>query len=82
MVSHGIAGRSGLEISSTSAPWAASVRPATGPAITRDRSSTRIPASGRVPAGQGFGAASPIFSIEISGSVASCFACGVADHSS
>ena len=61
MVSHGIAGRSGPEISSTSAPWAASVRPATGPAITRDRSSTRMPASGRSPLGHGFGAASPIF---------------------
>ena len=40
----------------TSAPCAASVRPATGPAITRDRSSTRTPASGRSPAGHGFGA--------------------------
>ena len=61
MVSHGIAGSSGPEISSTSAPCAASVRPATGPAITRDRSSTRMPASGRSPLGHGFGAASPIF---------------------
>ena len=49
MVSQGIDGRSGPEISSTSAPCAASVRPATGPAITRDRSSTRSPASGRSP---------------------------------
>ena len=80
MVSHGIAGSSGPEISSTSAPCAASVRPATGPAITRDRSSTRMPASGRSPSGQGFGAASPIFAIEISGNPASALACGVADH--
>ena len=43
MVSQGIAGSSGPEISITSAPCAASVRPATGPAITRDRSSTRKP---------------------------------------
>ena len=42
---------SGPEISSTSAPCAASVRPATGPAITRDRSSTRSPASERSPFG-------------------------------
>ena len=80
MVSHGIAGSSGPEISSTSAPCAASVRPATGPAITRDRSSTRMPASGRSPLGHGFGAASPIFVIEISGNPASALACGVADH--
>src|SRR5216684_230684 len=49
MVSQGIAARSGPEINSTSAPCTASVRPATGPAITRDRSSTCTPASGRSP---------------------------------
>src|SRR5437879_6337156 len=47
MVSQGMAGSSGPEISSTSAPCAASVRPATGPAMTREGSSTRRPASGR-----------------------------------
>ena len=41
-----------------------------------------MPASGRSPFGHGFGAASPIFSIEISGNPASALACGVADHSS
>ena len=40
-----------------------------------------MPASGRSPSGHGFGAASPIFSIEISGNSASALACGVADHS-
>ena len=63
MVSHGMAGRFGLVTSITSAPCAASVRPATGPAITRDRSSTRRPASGRSPAGHGRGSASPILLI-------------------
>ena len=54
MVSQGIAGRSGPEISSTSAPCAASVRPATGPAITRDRSSTRNARERAVACGPGF----------------------------
>ena len=82
MVSQGMAGSSGPDTRSTSAPCAASVRPATGPAMTRERSSTRRPASGRSPFGHGFGGASPIFSIEISGSPASACACGSADHSS
>ena len=41
-----------------------------------------MPASGRSPAGHGFGAASPIFSIEIVGNAASALACGSSDHSS
>ena len=61
----------GPEIRRTSAPCTAKVRPATGPAITRDRSSTRSPASGRSPLGHGFDAASPIFSIDITGNSAS-----------
>jgi hypothetical protein len=74
MVSHGLAGRSGPQIKRTSAPCAASVRPATGAAITRDKSSTRNPSSGRLAAGQGFGAASPIFSIESVGNAANALA--------
>ena len=80
MVSQSICGSSGPAISSTSAPCAASVRPATGPAITRDRSSTRTPESGRSPPGHGFGGASPIFSIVSTGNSASAFACGCFDQ--
>jgi hypothetical protein len=42
-----IDGRCAAVTSSTSAPWAASVRPATGPAMMRVKSSTRTPDSGR-----------------------------------
>jgi hypothetical protein len=41
-----------------------------------------MPASGRSPAGQGLGSASPIFSMVSTGSSLSAFACGVANHSS
>ena len=67
---------------STSAPWAASVRPHTGPAMTRVRSSTLMPASGRSPAGSGCGGASPIRSIVNSGRPATARPCGWASHSS
>src|SRR5690348_5772682 len=53
-------GRSAALILSTSAPCAASVRAPTGPAMTRVRSRTRTPASGRSPPGSGSGGASPI----------------------
>ncbi len=65
-----ICGRCAAVTSSTSAPCAASVRPHTGPAITRVRSSTRTPDSGRSPGGSGCGGASPIFSIVNAGSAA------------
>lgn len=45
-----LSGRSAAVTASTSAPWAASTRPHTGPAMTRDRSSTRTPVSGFGPA--------------------------------
>ena len=53
ITSASIAGRCAAVTLSTSAPCAASVRPHTGPAITRVRSSTLTPASGRSPAGSG-----------------------------
>ncbi len=66
----------------TSAPWAASVRPHTGPAMTRVRSATRMPDSGRSPAGgSGRAGASPILLISSSGSCATALPCGCAAHS-
>ena len=50
-------GRCGALTTSTSAPYAASVRPHTGPAITRVQSSTRTPDSARGPAPAGSGGA-------------------------
>jgi len=55
---------------STSAPNDARVRPHTGPAITRVRSSTRSPESARGPFPAGSGGASPILTISSSGSPA------------
>ena len=67
----------------TSAPCAANVRPATGPAITRVRSSTRRPESGRsAPAGSSRAGASPILTISNSGRPATAFPCGCAAHAS
>ena len=80
VVAQSIGGNSGPAISSTSAPCAASVRPATGPAITRDRSSTRTPSSGRWPAGHGFGAASPIFSMVSTGETVTVVGSAAAVH--
>jgi len=51
----------------TSAPCSARVRAQVGPASTRVRSSTRMPASGRSPAGNGSGGLSPMRTISISG---------------
>ena len=63
-----------------SEPCAASARPQIGPASTRVISITRMPSSGRVPARHsGFGA-SPIRSMEISGSVGTARLCGCASH--
>ncbi len=75
-------GRCGAETCSTSAPCEASIRPPSGPAITRVRSSTRTPASGRSPAPKGSGADSPMRTISSSGSSATARAWGCASHSS
>ena len=61
-------GRCGAVTRITSAPCAASVRPHTGPAMTRVRSSTRTPDSGRSAAASGAGGASPMRVISSSGS--------------
>src|SRR5262245_4789383 len=53
MTSGCIDGRWDAVISNTSAPWAASVRPQTGPAMMRVRSRTLTPARGRSAAGMG-----------------------------
>ena len=60
--------RCGPVISSTSAPCAASVRPHTGPAMTRVRSSTRTPPNGRAAGGSACGGASPMRVIATRGS--------------
>ena len=76
-----ICGRCAAVTSITSAPCAASVRPHTGPAMTRVRSSTRTPLSGRSPGGSGCGGASPMRSIENAGRPATARPCGCASHS-
>ena len=60
--SSGKPGRCGAVMRMTSAPCAASVRPHTGPAMTRVRSSTRMPDSGRSAreAARGAGASPPL----------------------
>ncbi len=74
--------RCGAVIRITSAPWAASVRPHTGPAITRVRSSTRTPESGRSASlGRARAGASPILLISITGRRATAWPCGCAAHS-
>ena len=68
---------------STSAPCAARVRPQTGPAITRVRSSTLSPSKGRdASGGNGVGGASPMRSMRSGGSSAAVAApCPCASHS-
>ena len=58
-----------------------SVRPHTGPAMMRVRSSTLMPESGRSAAGRGFAGASPICSMVKGGSFAIACPCGCASHS-
>ena len=82
MTSVGAKGRCGPAMRMQSAPCSASVRPQVGPASTRVRSSTRMPASGlSPPRGAVFGP-SPMRSIDTGGSAASARPCGWAAHSS
>ena len=77
-------GRCGPLTSSVCAPCDASVRPATGPAMMRVRSSTRTPVSGWAASPRPIGStgASPIRSISNSGSDAIARACSSDAHSS
>jgi len=70
ITSHSRNGSAGEAIRSTSAPCAASVRPHTGPATIRVRSSHANSREWRAPGASGRGAASPIRSIVKSGSEA------------
>ena len=86
MTKGAIAGRCGPVISSTSAPCAARVRPHTGPAMMRVRSSTRRPCNGcvvsAVQGGKGCGGASPMRSRLSTGSDATACPCRCASHCS
>ena len=68
-------------ICSTSAPCAASVRPQTGPAITRVAPAPDAPQRPVGGGGKGVGGASPIRSSRSAGRPATAWPCGCASHS-
>ncbi len=80
-ISEAMKGRWGEPIRKTSAPWAASARPQTGPAMMRVRSSTRTRLSGRAAGSNSLIGARPMRSTETRGCPASAAPWGEASHS-